>query len=34
MPQVAKDNPPFDALLSENSSNSQETSVEGWQVRL
>ena len=25
-------NPSFDALLSDNSSNSQETVVEGWQV--
>ena len=28
-----KDNPSSDALLSDNSSNSQETFVEGWQVR-
>ena len=27
-----KDNPSTDALLSDNSSNSQETFVEGWQV--
>ena len=27
-----KDNPSSDALLSDNSSNSQETFVEGWQV--
>ena len=28
-----KDNPSSDALLSDNSSNSQETFVEAWQVR-
>ena len=28
-----KNNPSSDALLSDNSSNSQETFVEGWQVR-
>ena len=30
---TAKDNPLSDALLSDNSSNNQETFIEGWQVR-